>query len=244
MSKLLEVNERKILDCNVIHIGRIARLVKERMTLDGLERVNEFFYESIELWSEQDKKTETDIVLMVIDAREISSENFRNINSLTKASTLILFSIGKYENPDIKLKLMNQTRCFFFKEKDGIEKYIASIIQDFLKALSGEAIVSMDLADVQAIISKPNNIIWYGRSFGKNKGAIIAKQLLSCKWLLNIMNSNHPNFLVIASGDLSLEDCSQAITPISAGDEGASIMSIRYEGEPYEEMTLLLMGSY
>lgn len=187
-----------------------------------------------------------DLLYVVIDAEEMNIENLEMINQIiTKCGALAIgICIGDISSRDL-YKFETITKAFYFETADRVQKYVALIVDMINKALQPESLVGIDLSDLRMCLMGTRNSVWFGKSYGKEKGSDIAYHFKKSDWYKNEPCYGREAMLVIISGDISLYDANEAFSAISdmLKNDVLLLVSVCFEKDAYEEMSMMVIDS-
>lgn len=204
-----------------------------------------YSYMSVKSFScHADAVKKADFLILVVDAGELSCD-FDLLKEILKEKVEIAFVIGKFCNTEIEKKVMTNMRCIHIEKAAFLEKRLAVIVNQLAYAFRKKNLFSIDYADVCTMMKYQHNFVWFGKSYGSKKADYLAKQIMDSEWFKKMMTAKAVNIIAIVNGDYSLGDIEKAMEPITnmKRDNGLCL-SLNYEEEPFDEMEMLVLGSW
>lgn len=158
-----------------------------------------------------------DLLYVVIDADEMNIDNLDTIDRIiTKCGAMAIgICIGDISCRYL-FKFETITKAFYFEATDRIQKYVALITTMINRALQPDSLVGIDLSDLRMCLTGTKNRVWFGKSYGKEKG-----------------------------GDISLYDANEAFSAISymLKNDVLLLVSVCFDKDAYEEMSMIVIDS-
>lgn len=215
---------------------RIGCYVKETVLLGNSSSIEELIVDVLR----------SDLLYIVIDSDEMTTRNLKIVERIISYSKALAVGIciGEVSSKDTH-KFETLTKAFYFPVEDRIEKYIALIVNMIDKALQPEALVRIDLSDLRMCLKGKTNRVWFGKAYGKEKGYDIANRFKKSDWYKNMLFYSCDAVLVILAGDISLLDANDTLVSISGilTRDALSLISVSYDGDVYEEMSMMVIDS-
>lgn len=187
-----------------------------------------------------------DLLYVVIDADEMNIDNLDTIDRIiTKCGAMAIgICIGDISCRYL-FKFETITKAFYFEATDRIQKYVALITTMINRALQPDSLVGIDLSDLRMCFTGTKNRVWFGKSYGKEKGGDIAYQFKKSDWYKNESCYSCKAMLVIIAGDISLYDANEAFSAISymLKNDVLLLVSVCFDKDAYEEMSMIVIDS-
>lgn len=195
----------------------------------------------------QEDVLDCDLIYVVMEGSEVSLENLGLVEQIINRSRALATGICIGEIPTQKSadKFETITKAFYFREENGIHKYIALLANMIGKAIQPDTLVGIDLIDLQQCLRGNRNYVWIWKSYGKDKGSDIANHFMKSDQYKKIQEDSCKAILVIITGDISLYDANEAFSPISdkVTNNSHSLLAVAYDETVYEEMSMLVIDS-
>lgn len=187
-----------------------------------------------------------DFVIVIADSEEITPRRADVLANILEDKIEIVFVLGSLTDAEARRRLMEKTRSVFFEKTLLIGKPMAVVLEQLIISLTKPAVMQLDYGDVERMLKYRHNFVWYGKGFGVMKGAMLAKQITDTAWYRKGMAKENLNLIVVVSGDFNLIDCECLLRPINDKQKNSDglCLVLRYEEQPYEELGVLVLGSF
>ncbi|MCQ2519629.1 MAG: hypothetical protein MJ107_03755 [Lachnospiraceae bacterium] len=192
-------------------------------------------------------KLDSDLLYVVIEAQELTGRTLNVVERIIAKSGALAIGICIGENISTKdiYKFETLTKAFYFPKSPRIHKYIALITNMINGAVHPETLIGFDLGNLNSCLKGKRNRAWFGKAYGKQKGKDLADHFIKSDWYEDVPRYSCDSVVVVISGDISLTDASDVFSTISEKltDEAYSLISVSYDDEAFEEMSMMVIDS-